>query len=263
MNTATMADITDIEIATPATAKPPAVQQTRAVTASATPADLLRIAVESGADLDRLERLMALQEKWEAGEARKAYVVAMTAFKAEPLEIFKKKTVEFSGTKYSHAELSDVTEVVCPAMAKHQLSHRWDVTQNADRITVDCVITHVLGHSEKVTMEAMPDSSGKKNAIQQVASTISYLQRYTLLAATGVATKGMDDDAQSSIAKVDTDEVWMKWEGALNSAETAEDVRKVRALAGTAFETIGDVESWNQFKVMADKKKAELGRSAQ
>lgn len=262
MTIATMADITDVEIATPTAAKPPAVQQQRAVV-SATPADLLRIAVESGADLEKLEKLMALQERWEANEARKAYVAAMTAFKSEPLEIFKKKTVEFSGTKYMHAELSDVTAVVCPAMAKHQLSHRWDVSQVGDRITVDCVITHVLGHSEKVTMEAMPDSSGKKNAIQQVASTVSYLQRYTLLAATGVATKGMDDDAQNSIAKVNTDEVWMKWEGALNSAETVEDVRKTRALAGSAFETIGDVASWNQFKTMADKKKADIERSVQ
>lgn len=261
MQTATMADITEVELAAPM-AKPPAVQQTRALAASATPADLLRIAVETGADLDRLEKLMALQERWEANEARKAYVVAMTAFKAEPLEIFKKKTVEFSGTKYNHAELSDVTEVVCPAMAKHQLSHRWDVTQNGDRITVDCVITHVLGHSEKVTMEAMPDSSGKKNAIQQVASTVSYLQRYTLLAATGVATKGMDDDAQG-FAKVNADDVWMKWEAALNSAETVEDVRKTRALAGAAFETIGDVASWNQFKTMADKRKSEIERSVQ
>jgi ABC-type sulfate transport system substrate-binding protein len=255
MHTATMADITDIEVST-STSKPPAMQQTRSV-AMATPADLLRIAVETGADLDRLEKLMALQERWEANEARKAYVAAMTAFKAEPLEIIKRKTVEFSGTKYNHAELSDVTQVVCPAMAKHQLSHRWDVTQAGDRITVDCVITHVLGHSEKVTMEAMPDSSGKKNAIQQVASTISYLQRYTLLAATGVATKGMDDDAQG-FAKVNTDEVWMKWEAELTSAQSVEDVRRIRALAGTAFSTVGDVASWNQFKVMADKKKHDL-----
>lgn len=262
MNTATITEVTDFDVAERQPAPPPAIQQPRAVV-SATPADLLRIAVESGADLEKLEKLMALQERWESNEARKAYVAAMTAFKAEPLEIFKKKTVEFSGTKYNHAELSDVTEVVCPAMAKHQLSHRWDVKQEGERITVDCVITHVLGHSEKVTMEAMPDSSGKKNAIQQVASTVSYLQRYTLLAATGVATKGMDDDAQNSIAKVDTDAVWMKWEGALNSAETVEDVRKTRALAGAAFETVGDVASWNQFKTLADKKKAELERSAQ
>ncbi|WP_080398455.1 ERF family protein [Burkholderia pseudomallei] len=51
-----------------------------------------------------------------------------------------------------------------------------------------------MGHSKMVTMSGAPDNSGKKNAIQQAASTITYLQRYTLLAATGMSTKDDDDD---------------------------------------------------------------------
>ncbi len=172
----------------------------RTATAIATtPGDLLRIAVESGADLDRLERLMALQERWEAGEARKAFVQAMTEFKAEPLEILKRKRVSFETrdgetTSYKHAELSDVAEVVVPAMARHGLSHRWDVKQESGRIIVTCTVTHRAGHSESVTLDAAPDASGKKNAIQQVASAITYMQRYTLLAITGLATKDDGDD---------------------------------------------------------------------
>jgi hypothetical protein len=171
----------------------------RSLMATPTPGDLLRIALESGADLDRLERLMDLQAKWEAGEARKAFVQAMTEFKAEPLEIFKRKAVGYT-TKdgafvgYKHAELSDVADVVVPAMARHGLSHRWDVKQEPKKITVTCTITHKAGHSESVMMDAAPDDSGKKNSIQQVASTITYLQRYTLLASTGLATKSEHDD---------------------------------------------------------------------
>ena len=40
---------------------------------SVQPAELLRIAINNGADLDRLEKLMDMQERWEANEARKAY----------------------------------------------------------------------------------------------------------------------------------------------------------------------------------------------
>lgn len=47
-----------------------------------TPMDLLSIAMDQGADLDRLERLMMMQERWEANEARKAYLSAFAAFKA-------------------------------------------------------------------------------------------------------------------------------------------------------------------------------------
>lgn len=163
-----------------------------------TPADLLAIAVNQGADLDKLDKLMQLQERWEANEARKAFTVAMTGFRSEPVDIYKTKNVSFSGTSYNHAELSDVTQAINPALAKHNLSFRWDITQDGSTITVACSLTHIAGHSERVTMTAPPDDSGKKNRIQQIASTVTYLQRYTLLAITGMSTKGMDDDGRTA-----------------------------------------------------------------
>lgn len=165
-----------------------------------TPMEMLQIAVERGADMDQLTKLMDLQERWEANQARKAFVEALNAFKADPPKITKNKHVSFRTnkgvTEYDHATLDQVAERVGTALAEHGLSHRWKVDQednNAIRVT--CVLTHRLGHSEEVTMRAMPDDSGNKNSIQQVGSTVTYLQRYTLLAATGLATAENDDDA--------------------------------------------------------------------
>src|SRR5690606_35194749 len=64
--------------------------------------------------------------------------------------------------------------------------------------SVTCVITHELGHSERTTLSAAPDESGGKNSIQAVGSTVTYLQRYTLMAATGLAAKDMDDDGRKA-----------------------------------------------------------------
>ena len=181
----------------------PDVSRTHAMTTGAiqpaTPTMMLAMAVERGASLEYIEKLMALQERWEANEARKAFTEAMTAFKAEPLEIFKRKEVSFNDVRYKHAELSDVADVVVPAMARHGLSHRWDVKQENARVIVTCTVTHRLGHAESVTMDAGPDDSGKKNKIQQIASAVTYLQRYTLLAAAGLATKSeVDDDGHGA-----------------------------------------------------------------
>ncbi len=193
--------------------QPVAMRQAGAMVAAPppTPGDLLRIAVEGGADLDRLERLMALQERWDANEARREFVQAMTEFKREPLDIFKRKHVSFTTrdgdtTSYNHATLADVADVVVPAMARHGLSHRWDVRQEAGRIHVTCVVTHKRGHSETVALDAAPDDSGKKNNIQRVASAVTYLQRYTLLLATGLATKDQaDDDGRDADSGGETD----------------------------------------------------------
>lgn len=171
----------------------------RSALLSTTPADLLRLAVERGADMAQIEKFMDLQQRWEEQQARKSYVEDMAGFKAEPLTIIKRKAVGYNTKEgdfvgYKHAELSDITDVVLPALARHGFSHSWDVRQESGLITVECIVTHKLGHSERVTMFGSPDSSGKKNPIQQTASTITYLQRYTLLAALGLATKGSDDD---------------------------------------------------------------------
>lgn len=164
-----------------------------------TPATLLVMAVQQGADLDRLEKLMALQERWEANEARKAYVAAMSAFKADPPVLTKNKHVRYENSKgtvteYDHATLDHVSSAIGDALCKHNLSHRWDVQQTDDLIKVRCVITHSLGHSESTSMYANSDTSGGKNSIQGIGSTVTYLERYTLLAAVGMAAGEQDDD---------------------------------------------------------------------
>jgi hypothetical protein len=96
------------------------------------------------------------------------------------------------------------------SLADHGLSHRWETEQKDNLIRVTCILTHALGHSERVVLEARPDDSGKKNAIQQVGSTVTYLQRYTLLAITGMATTDQDDDGRSHAAppKPDLADPW-------------------------------------------------------
>ena len=124
-----------------------------------TPMQMLQVAMDRGADLDKLQQLMDLQQRWEASEARKAFVSAMTAFKANPPDIIKTKQVEYGNTKYKHATLADVCAAAIQGLAQHGISHRWDVEQ-ADKITVTCVLTHELGHSERVSMSALADTSG-------------------------------------------------------------------------------------------------------
>ena len=179
--------------------------------AQVTPNELITIAVQQNADADKLEKLLALQERWEANEAKKAYNRAIAAFKAESIEILKNKKVSFKtskgSTEYDHATLDSIVEKVTPLLAKHNLSHRWVPHQEqSGLIRVQCTITHELGHSESVEFQGMPDGTGNKNPLQMAASALTYLERYTLLAITGLAAKGQDDDGVGSGARVGYDE---------------------------------------------------------
>lgn len=176
--------------------KPVAISQAPAVT----PMEMLQIAVEKGADLDQLQKLMELQERWEQGQARKAFVRAMAAFKKDPPRILKTQKASFEhknqagSTEYDYAPLWECVAAIAPALSDHGLMHQWRVSQDNNAIIVTCILSHEDGYSEEVTMSGPPDTTGYKSANQQSGSTLTYLQRYTLLSITGLAAEGMDDD---------------------------------------------------------------------
>ena len=148
--------------------------------------------------VDQLERLLAMHEKWEADQARKAYNHAIAQFRANPPTITKNKEVAYGNTRYKHATLDHVAEAIGRVMAPLGMSFRWETKQESGQITVTCWVSHESGHREATTLSAPADTSGQKNAIQAIGSTVSYLQRYSLLAATGLAAEDQDDDGHAA-----------------------------------------------------------------
>lgn len=241
-----------------------------AVAKSATPADLVRYAMDSGADIERLEKLMQMQIIWEEREAKKAYVQAMAEFKRNPPEILKTKLVSFTTrdgdtTSYKHATLGGVTGPIINGLAQHGISHDWDTKQEGQVITVTCTLTHKLGHSESTSLTGMPDSSGKKNPIQQMASCVNYLQRYTLLAATGIATKDMDeedDDGRGSGA-VDNTEMLTLWIDRANAAADTAALERIWGMGVADFNAAKDMAGYKAFKGAVATKGAQLKEAKQ
>ena len=163
---------------------------------------ILDLAISQGAPLEQLEKWMELKERYEKNEAKKAYHKAMAAFKANPPEILKDRHVKFSTSKgqteYRHASLGNVVTQISKGLGQHGLSSAWKTSQAEGQVTVTCTVTHELGYSDSTSLSAGLDQSGGKNNIQALASTVSYLERYTVLALTGTATMEMDDDGIKS-----------------------------------------------------------------
>ena len=148
-------------------------------------------------DIPAIERMLEMKNQWDAEQARRAYAHDRVEFKVNAPAIVKKRQVSHSGGRYKFANLGDVSDAIETELAKHGFSYRWTTEQTGSVIAVTCVVTHRLGHSETCTRQALPDNSGSKNPIQQDASAQTYLQRYTLLSALGMATED-DDDGQTA-----------------------------------------------------------------
>lgn len=220
------------------------------------PAAIMLAALQQGTSLEQVEKMMDLQERWERNEAEKAFNASFAAFKAEAVSIIKGKLVSDGPLKgRSYAELHDVVRAVTPALSKHGLGASWKITKDEkDWIEVTCTIKHIGGHSESVSLGGPPDSGGAKNAIQARASTVTYLERYTLKAVTGLAE--MDDDKDG--AGVSTEGHLADWLAAVDSASSEQELKTIRRDGGSSFTKIKDVPGYARFAAALSKRAAEL-----
>ena len=167
----------------------------------------IQAAMQAGASPSELLQFMELQERHDANEARKAFVLAMSKFRADCPTI--KKTED--GHNCKHASIAGTLNQIKGLMSENGLSHSWRTNQEGSQISVTCVVTHSLGHSEQTTLTAAPDTSGSKNAIQAIGSTVKYLERYTLEACLGLASSEEgDDDGQASSAELISEDAAMR-----------------------------------------------------
>ena len=158
-----------------------------------TPMEMLDRAVSTGAGIETIEKLMNLQERWEKNQARKSFDEAISAAKAELPPVLRNKTGHNNKRYADFAAIAKAADAILP---KHGLSYRFRSAQD-DRIHVTCIISHRAGHSEENTLAGPADASGSKNAIQAIGSTLTYLQRYSLMQALGLSATD-DDDARTA-----------------------------------------------------------------
>jgi hypothetical protein len=164
-----------------------------------TPMAMIERALEIGANADTLEKLMNLQERWQASQAKQAFDVALAAAKAEFPAILKtgradvKRKDGSDGYAYSYERLEVIAATILPIMKRHSLNYRFTSGSGPTGISVTCIITHEAGHREETTLTAQLDTTGGKNNVQAVGSTTTYLQRYTLKLALGLVVASDSD----------------------------------------------------------------------
>lgn len=183
-------------------------QQQTALAVSGSPADLMLRAMSQGANLEQVEKMMDLQERWERREAEKAFREDFAAFRGENVIIPKTKHVDRGrGGSFNQAEYDQVCGRLSPALSRHGFGFRHDqrfgvrrvmaegVENDVGWVWVTCHLEHRKGHTERLELEGPPGDLSVNTPTQNMQTTASYLKRQSLLAITGTATGGEDDEA--------------------------------------------------------------------
>ena len=160
--------------------------------ATADSADILRAAMERGADVATLDRLLGLVERERANQAAAAYNAAVVRFQAECPVIARGDTA--NGMAYSR--MDRIWRTIRPLMEKCGLAVTWEGVEIEGQ---ECRITghlrHALGHAVALSHRIpIPEANRGTNATQRAGSAETYAKRYALCSALGIQT-GQDDDA--------------------------------------------------------------------
>jgi hypothetical protein len=146
-------------------------------------------------DVDKIERMIQLQRDVEANEARKAYASAFAEMQPH-LPIITKRGKGHNDKAYGLWE--DIVEEVMPVTGRYGFSISFRTKPLDKGVEVTCKLMHRDGHAEETSYPFPLDTSGSKNPVQAVGSTVSYGKRYTACAMLNIVTKGEDDDGKSS-----------------------------------------------------------------
>ena len=167
-----------------------------------TPLDLIAQAtMDKDVDADKLEKLLAVQQQWDAGEARKAYARAMGQFQAR-MPIIAKEDDAY-GKKY--ARMDRIWRTIQPLMGELGLWVTWEQALIEGKL---CKIRGTIGHTDGHTVTLandipLPSLLKQQNEAQQAGSAQTYAKRYALCAALGIVT-GDDDDGNGGVEVVIT-----------------------------------------------------------
>lgn len=153
-----------------------------------------RAAMNPDVDIDKMERLLQMQERVLDRQSSMDYNAAMAAMQTEMPSIAERGKT--NNGKY--ATLEDIVDTVRPIMQKHGLAVSFRVKTMERGIEVTGVLMHKGGYREETSMLLPADTSGSKNAVQAFGSSVSYGKRYVLCALLNITTRGEDDDGNSA-----------------------------------------------------------------
>jgi hypothetical protein len=189
----------------PAALLPPAPP---ADSASAVLALIERVALDPGADAEKLERMTAMYEALKAKEAELAYNTAKGRIlkKLAIIKIVKNRaalnevnnaTPQKGGPEpFRYAPLEAIDKHLRPLLAEEEMDLSYsDEPAGGGGIRIRGRLRHLPGgYYEDSFMSAPPDTTGGKSSVQAVGSTNSYLRRYVACNIFNIVVVGDDDD---------------------------------------------------------------------
>jgi hypothetical protein len=217
-----------------------------------TPDNMIVMALQANRSMEEIKSLIDLRNaeikriaELEFNEAKAEFLKTVPAIKKNREADFKETNSGKRGASYKYSDLDNLINTVKEAEGNAGLSHDWkDGKNEKGEIEVTCILSHVGGHSKSTTLSFGLDTSGGKNGIQAMKSTISYLRRATLESVLGLPQGGEDDDGHAAqrdekgLEKLNAEQFNQVVRSIMGGTLTVENVRKTYSLSAEQETTL-------------------------
>jgi hypothetical protein len=152
-------------------------------------------------ELARLDHLTALHERLVARGAEMMFNAALARLQPKLPELDERGAITGRDGEIvaTYATWEDTVAAIRPILARHGFSLTFRPGRSAKGVpTVTGVLRHKVGHKEEAELELPADTTGEKNAVQAVGSTMSYGQRYVAKLLLNLTSRGEDDDGRAA-----------------------------------------------------------------
>lgn len=178
---------------------PPAVVEPTPAGPGALLSVIVQLAQNPSVDVDKFERLLAMQERMETKQAERDFNAALHAAQQEMPRVKKNGTIDLGGKgSIPFAKWEDIDAVLRPIMQKHGLSLSFDASpREGGGAIIAGTLRHSAGHAKTASIPLPLDSGPGRNNLQAMGSTLSYGKRYLAEMFFNIVREGVDDDGKT------------------------------------------------------------------
>lgn len=162
-----------------------------------------RAAINPAVDVDKMERLFALQERMMAKNAEVAFNIAMNAAQQEMTPI--SADAENPQTRSKYATFAKLDRALRPIYTRHGFSLSFDEgdSPKSEHVRCLCYVSHISGHTRTYHRDMPADGKGAKGGdvmtkTHAAGAAGSYGARYLLKGIFNVAVGEEDKDGNST-----------------------------------------------------------------
>lgn len=175
---------------------------------------IAKMATNKAVDTEKMQALYAIHKEMASKQAENAFNDAMNRAQLGMPRVKKNGKIAFldkNGVERDtpFGKLEDIDKACRPIYQAEGFSVRYRSEQimvEGGGLLVYIMVSHTGGHTEESSMRLPLDTSGSKNSLQAIGSTISYAKRYLFCMVFNIVTEGEDNDGAGADETVNTEQ---------------------------------------------------------